>query len=112
MADEEEPDVSALAPWVNWERIVQRVRKARSPEKAVVLLKRHFRSGLKYTASAAKSRQVTEAVRRREEDIQDERIDAMARATATVDPYPEDHDYVMDAARLDAALRMRRQFEI
>lgn len=112
MANDEEPDVGALAPWVDWERVVERVRKAKSPEKAVILLKRHFRSGLQFTASAAKSRQVHEAVRRREEDSQDQRIDAMARAMAAVDPYVEGHDYLTDAARLDAALRIRRQFEI
>jgi len=112
MANENEPDVGVLAPWVDWERIVERVRKAKSPEKAVVMLKRHFRPGLQFAASAVKSKQLAEAVRRREEDVRDERVDAMARAMATVDPYVEDHDYLTDAARLDAALRMRRQFEI
>jgi hypothetical protein len=110
MPKKEPPDVSGLAPWVNWEGIVDRVRKAKTPETAAYLMKRHFRSGLQFNASITKSHQITEAVRRREEDAAHHRIDAMARAIASVDPRVKDHDYVTDAARLDAALRIRKQY--
>jgi hypothetical protein len=108
----EPPDVSDLAPWIEWERVVERVRKAKSQDAAVLLLKRHLRAGLEFNASIAKSRQLTEAVRRDEQNKAHSRVDAMARAMATVDPHLPDHDYLTDAARLDAALRIRKQYEV
>jgi hypothetical protein len=109
----EPPDVSELAPFVEWDRVVERVRKAKTQESAVLLLKRHMRSGLEWAQTMRRSKQHTEAIRQAEQRNTQARIDAMARAMAMANPHlGDDHDYIADATRLDNALQIRKQYEI
>jgi hypothetical protein len=90
--------------------VVERVRLAKTPEAAVLLMKRHFRSALDLQdklrdVKIKRERNVGQAMKEYHE-----RVRAMAKAMAG--PDKEWGQFYERAAELDAALRARRTFEI
>jgi hypothetical protein len=110
MPSRQPPDASDLAPWVEWENIVDRVRAAKSADTAILMMKRHFRSVL-----GSLDRDRDQKLKRSREQHQrvrewHDRTREMAKAMAG--PNREWGAFFERADELDRALQARKKFEI
>jgi hypothetical protein len=104
------PDVSALTPWVEWERIVERVRGAKDAESAVYMMKRHFKSVLEMQDALRDTKLKREYDARQAFRERHLRVREMAKAMAG--PDREWGQFHERACELDDALQARKKFEI
>ena len=107
-------DLTNLAPWVDWPRTIERIRKAKTDDKAIEILKHQLALGVKLFEGSTR-REIEENLKvERIAALADQRVEAMAQAIALARDGMEAkwRDHLDEAKVIDAAIRARRRFEI
>lgn len=105
-------DVSNFAPWVDWPKAVARVRKAKTDDVAIDVLKRQFQLALRLFESMTRTDTERSVRRERTATLARDRVESMARAIANAGDHEDWKQFIDQAKALDAALHARKMYEI
>jgi hypothetical protein len=105
-------DLTNFAPWAEWPRALERVRKAKTDEQAIDALKRHFKMMLTLLEMVQRQEVGRKVRRERINENARERVETMAHAMAEASERGEDwKEFMAQARALDAALHARKAYE-
>lgn len=106
-------DTSKLsqANWINWDEVIERVRKAKTPEVAIARLKKDLDLAFKLYSGDQARKAVAEYKHHQQVKRGMKRAQAMAQAMAYREG-EEAEDFLELAVRIDRALTARKEHEI
>ena len=111
-AERSQPDLSKFARWLDWHKAIALVRRAKTDEKAIEALEKHFSIALTLFVQLTTEDLSKKIRRERINEYGRERVEAMAHAMADASERTEDwKDFIVQARALDAAIHVRRTYE-
>ena len=112
MPEQSPPVLSKFAPWLDWNKALARVRRAKTDQKAIEALEKHFSMSLTLFVQLTTEDLSKKIRRERINENARERVEAMAHAMADASERTEDwKEFIVQARALDAALHVRKGYE-
>ena len=112
MPERTPPDLYKFAPWLDWNKALASVRRAKTDEQAIKALEKHFSMSLTLFVQLTTEDLSKKIRRERINENARERVEAMAHAMADASERTGDwREFIAQARALDAALRVRKGYE-